>query len=313
MSRLGGPGRVRCVVPRTGIGVLGIGEYAGLHRLREVQGGQVGRGGDADGMPRLGDDVGPGCDLRFKVTQDVAAGEGARIADREQQALLVGEIVFVGRHLAPLTGPDPRGGLDEQPLGHSQRCRGPLIRGHNGEAGGRPDLNSPEGSGVSLARKADVVGRFTVALGEDRHHHTTAWNPRIAPLAEVDFVSDPVGVILARAVAIVCVLSRCDGILEVDSLGICVVMETGDKVRQDVVINGVLVKPKLRPVRQVISVLICGFAGLARCRSGYVKVSGIGTPIRSKAWRCSLVGSVSISTVAWVPVNRTWLRVRVAR
>ena len=176
MPRLGGPGRVRCVLPRTRVGALGIGENAGLHWLREVQGGQLGRGGDVDGMPRLGDDVGPGCDLRFKVAQDVVAGEGARIADREQQAVPVGEIVFVGRHLALLAGPDPGGGLDEQPLGHSQRCRGPLIRGHHGEAGGRPDLQSPEGSGVSLAGKADVVGRFTVALGEDRHHDTAAWN-----------------------------------------------------------------------------------------------------------------------------------------
>ena len=74
-------------MPRTRVGAPGIGEHAGLHRLREVQGGQVGRGSDADGMPRLGDDVGPGCDLRFKVAQDVVAGEGARIADREQQAV----------------------------------------------------------------------------------------------------------------------------------------------------------------------------------------------------------------------------------
>ena len=68
-----------------------------------------------DGMPWLGDDVGPGSDLRFKVTQDVAAGEDACVADREQQAVLLGEIVVVGRDLALLTGPDPGGGLDEQP------------------------------------------------------------------------------------------------------------------------------------------------------------------------------------------------------
>src|SRR6266705_5660920 len=107
-------------------------------------------------MPRLGDDVGPGSDLWFKVTQDVAAGDGACVADREQQAVLVGEIVVVGRDLALLAGPDPGGCLDEQPLGCCQGCRGPLIRGHRGEAGGRPDLLSSEGSGVSLAGKADV-------------------------------------------------------------------------------------------------------------------------------------------------------------
>ena len=82
-------------MPRACVGALRIGENTGLHRLREVQGGQLGRGGDADGMPRLGDDAGPGCDLRFKVTQDVTAGEGARIADREQQAVPVSEIVVV--------------------------------------------------------------------------------------------------------------------------------------------------------------------------------------------------------------------------
>src|ERR1017187_2951730 len=152
-------------------------------------------------MPRLGDDVGPGSDLRFKVTQDIAAGEGACVPDREQQAVLVGEIVVVWRHLALLTGPDPGSGLDEQPLGCCQGCRGPLIRSRRGEAGGRPDLPSLEGSGVSLAGKADVIARLTVALGEDRHHHATARKPGIWPLAEVDFVSDPVRVILPRAVA----------------------------------------------------------------------------------------------------------------
>ena len=55
------------------------------------------------------------------------------------------------------------------------------------------------------------------------------------------------------------------------------------------------------------------FAGLAGFCSGYFKVSGIGTPIRSKAWRWALVGSVSIGTVAVAPANRTWLRGRVAR
>ena len=88
------------------VGALGIGENTGLHWLREVQGGQFGRGSNVDGMPRLGDDVGPGSDLRFKVTHYVAAGEGACVADREQQAVLVGEVAVVGRHLALLTGPD---------------------------------------------------------------------------------------------------------------------------------------------------------------------------------------------------------------
>src|SRR6266516_5506892 len=105
-------------------------------------------------MPRLGDDVGPGSDLWFKVTQDVAADEGACVADCEQKAVLVSEVVVVGRHLALLAGPDPGGGLDEQPLGCCQGCRGPLVRGHRGEGCGRPDFQSPERSGVSLAGKA---------------------------------------------------------------------------------------------------------------------------------------------------------------
>src|SRR5690242_10539198 len=112
MPRLGGPGVVRCVVPGTCAGALGVGEDTGLHWLREVQGGQFGRGGDVDGMPRLGDDVGPGSDLRFKVTHYVTAGEGACVADREQQAVRVGEVVVVGRDLALTAGPDPGGGLD---------------------------------------------------------------------------------------------------------------------------------------------------------------------------------------------------------
>src|SRR5437868_12199831 len=152
-------------------------------------------------MPRLGDDVGPGSDLRFKVTQDVALGEGACVADREQQAVLVGEVAVVGRYLALLAGPDPGGGLDEQPLGCCQGCRGPLVRGHRGEAGGRRDLPSLEGSGVSLAGKADVVGRLAVALGEDRNDHAAAREPGVWPLSEMDFVTDSVGVVLARAVA----------------------------------------------------------------------------------------------------------------
>ena len=42
-------------------------------------------------------------------------------------------------------------------------------------------------------------------------------------------------------------------------------------------------------------------------------ISGIGTPMRSKAWRWVLVGCVSVGTVALVPARRTGLRVRVAR
>ena len=47
--------------------------------------------------------------------------------------------------------------------------------------------------------------------------------------------------------------------------------------------------------------------------SGYFKVSGIGVLMRSNASRCWLVGSASMATVALVPANLTWLRVRVAR
>jgi hypothetical protein len=71
--------------------------------------------------------------------------------------------------------------------------------------------------------------------------------------------------------------------------------------------------PKLRQVRRAIPGLTWCFAGLAGWCSGYVKVSGMAAPMRLKAWRWALVGSVSIGTVTWVPVNRTWLRVRVAR
>jgi len=74
-----------------------------------------------------------------------------------------------------------------------------------------------------------------------------------------------------------------------------------------------LAKPKLRLIRQAIWILTCGFAGLAGWRSGYFKVSGTGTPRRRKASRWALLGSASIGTSARVPVNRTWLRVRVAR
>ena len=41
--------------------------------------------------------------------------------------------------------------------------------------------------------------------------------------------------------------------------------------------------PKLRPVRQVISLLTWDFSVLAGQRSGYVKVSGTGAPIRMEA------------------------------
>src|SRR5580700_5210190 len=70
---------------------------------------------------------------------------------------------------------------------------------------------------------------------------------------------------------------------------------------------------KLRPVRHAILGLTWCFAGLAWWCSGYVKVSGIAAPRRLKASRWAAVGSVSIGTVTWVPVNRTWLRVKVAR
>ena len=72
-------------------------------------------------------------------------------------------------------------------------------------------------------------------------------------------------------------------------------------------------RPKLRPIRQAIPGLTCCFAGSAGWRSGYFKVSGIGAPMNSKACRWALVGSVSIAMVTWVPVYRTWLRVKVAR
>jgi len=71
--------------------------------------------------------------------------------------------------------------------------------------------------------------------------------------------------------------------------------------------------PKLRPVRQVISLLTWRFTWLTGRRSDYVKVSGMAAPRRLKASRWVLVGSVSIGTVTWVPANRTWLRGKVAR
>ena len=72
-------------------------------------------------------------------------------------------------------------------------------------------------------------------------------------------------------------------------------------------------KPKLWPIRQAISGLTWAFTGLAGWRSGYVKVSGMAVPMSWKACRWALVGSVSIGMVTWVPVYRTWLRVKVAR
>ena len=74
-----------------------------------------------------------------------------------------------------------------------------------------------------------------------------------------------------------------------------------------------LTNPKLRLVRQAILGLTWCFAALAGWCSGYVKVRGIVVPRRLKASRWALVGSVSIGMVTWVPVYRTWLRVRVAR
>ena len=77
--------------------------------------------------------------------------------------------------------------------------------------------------------------------------------------------------------------------------------------------EGQTTSPKLRPVRQVISVLTWRFTWLTGRRSDYVKVSGMAVPRRLKASRWVLVGSVSIGTVTWVPANRTWLRGKVAR
>jgi predicted peroxiredoxin len=77
--------------------------------------------------------------------------------------------------------------------------------------------------------------------------------------------------------------------------------------------GNLLPNPKLRPVRWAIPGLTWCSAGLAWWRSGYFKLSGIGTPMSVKASRWALVGSASIGTVAWAPANRTWLRVKVAR
>ena len=63
----------------------------------------------------------------------------------------------------------------------------------------------------------------------------------------------------------------------------------------------------------MISGLTWAFTGLAGRRYGHVKVSGIAMPRSWKGCRWVLVGSVSIGMVTWVPVYRTWLRVKVAR
>ncbi len=75
-----------------------------------------------------------------------------------------------------------------------------------------------------------------------------------------------------------------------------------------------LLNPKLRGVWQPSAALACGFADARGGCPGYLfRVSGMGAPMRSKACRCSLVGSVSMGMIAGVPAKRTWLRLRVAR
>jgi len=73
------------------------------------------------------------------------------------------------------------------------------------------------------------------------------------------------------------------------------------------------ISPKLRLIWRVVSGLSWVFAVVGWCGSGYFKVSGIGVPMSLKACCWALVGSASMGTVAVVPVNRTWLRVSVAR
>jgi uncharacterized protein (UPF0332 family) len=72
-------------------------------------------------------------------------------------------------------------------------------------------------------------------------------------------------------------------------------------------------RPKLRPVWWAIRGLTWCSAVRAWWCSDYFRLSGIGAPMSVKASRWTLVGSASIGTVARVPVNRTWLRVKVAR
>ena len=79
-----------------------------------------------DGVPRLGDVGGPGSDLRFKVTQDVVAGEGACVAERGRR-LSLSASRGRGAGLALLAGPDPGGGLDEQPLGWARDAAVPWL------------------------------------------------------------------------------------------------------------------------------------------------------------------------------------------
>ena len=60
--------------------------------------------------------------------------------------------------------------------------------------------------------------------------------------------------------------------------------------------------------------LACAFAPSLAAVSDYLRrVSRMAAPMSSKAWRCSLVGSVRTGTVAGVPGKRSSLRVRVPR
>src|SRR6266700_2056315 len=82
----------------------------------------------------------------------------------------------------------------------------------------------------------------------------------------------------------------------------------------DIIAAAELAKPKLRLVLMPRSPLVCCFAVPGGVCPGYFpRVSGIGTPMRSKAWRCSLVGSVRTGISAGAPANWSWLRVRVPR
>jgi len=75
-----------------------------------------------------------------------------------------------------------------------------------------------------------------------------------------------------------------------------------------------LTNPKLRLLLMPRSPLACCFAVCGGVCPGYFRrVSGIGTPMRSKAWRCWLVGSVRTGISAGAPANWSWLRVRVPR
>ena len=74
------------------------------------------------------------------------------------------------------------------------------------------------------------------------------------------------------------------------------------------------ISPKLRVVWMPRPPLACGFApSPAACPGYFRRVSGMGAPMRSKAWCCSLVGSVRTGTAAGVPGKRSSLRVRVPR